>query len=89
VNTPKAHLAKQTPAVQIANTKRKTEMTPPSHQEKAAALIAPMLKAWAEEMQTPMYFDCAMLVANDRMVKYRAHIKAGFTEAQSLELCKS
>lgn len=56
--------------------------------EKQAAIIAPMLKAWLEEMQTPMYHERIAVVAIDRLHKYRAHIKAGFTEAQSLELCK-
>ena len=55
---------------------------------KQAAIIAPMLKAWLEEMQTPMYHERIAVVAIDRLHKYRAHIKAGFTEAQSLELCK-
>lgn len=59
----------------------------PLNPEEAAAKLAPILKAWMEEMQTPMYLDRMGLVAYDRMVKYRAHLKAGFTEAQALELC--
>lgn len=57
--------------------------------EQAAQKLAPLLKAWMAELSTPMYVDRMMVIATDRMVKYRAHIKAGFTEAQALELCKS
>jgi len=56
--------------------------------EKQLAVIAPLLKAWLEEMQTPMYHERIAVVAIDRLHKYRAHIKAGFTEAQALDLCK-
>ena len=62
-------------------------MTDPNKQEQLAAKLAPMLKAWMEELQTPMFIDRMNLIAMDRMVKYRAHLKAGFTEQQSLELC--
>lgn len=63
-------------------------MIEPNKQEQFAAKLAPLLKAWMEELQTPMFIDRMNVMAMDRMVKYRAHIKAGFSEAQSLQLCK-
>ena len=64
-------------------------MTNPTFQELNAKKLAPILAAWAEELTTPMFVERMSLVAMDRMVKYRAHIKAGFTDAQAIELCKS
>jgi len=58
-------------------------------QEQAAAKIAPLLRECLDELKTPMYADRMKIMAMDRMAKYRAHIDAGFTEAQALELCKS
>lgn len=57
------------------------------NREEAAAKLAPLLKAWMDELTTPMYLDRMAVIAHDRMVKYRAHIKAGFSESQALELC--
>jgi len=66
-------------------------MTPqpgkPLNPEEAAAKLAPLLKAGMQELSTPLFLDRINIIAMDRMVKYRAHIKAGFTEAQALERC--
>ena len=64
-------------------------MKPDDKQEKMQAALAPLLKQWLEEMNTPMYTDRLNVMAMDRMAKYKANIRAGFTEAQALELCKS
>lgn len=64
-------------------------MKPDDKQEKMQAALAPLLKQWLEEINTPMYIDRMNVVAMDRMAKFKAHIKAGFTEQQALELCKS
>lgn len=62
-------------------------MTTPNKQEQSAAQLAPLLKAWLEEMQTPMYADKQRLIAMDRFAKFKAHVQAGFSEAHALELC--
>lgn len=55
--------------------------------EQAMAKFAPLLKAWLDEMQTPMYLDRMLAVAIDRHIKYQAHIRAGFSEPQAIDLC--
>ena len=67
---------------------KELNMTESEKREAEAAKIAPMLREMLERINTPMYIDLANAVALERMAKYRAHIKAGFTEAQALELCK-
>ena len=39
-------------------------------------------------MKTPAYFERNLVLALDRKNRYVAHIEAGFTEAQALELIK-
>jgi methyltransferase-like protein len=51
--------------------------------------MAPIVKHLMENLNRPVYLELMLAVALERMVKYRAHIKAGFTEDQALELCKA
>jgi len=62
-------------------------MTESEKREAEAAKVAPALKEMLERVKTPMYIDMMTVIALERMVKYRAHINAGFTEQQALELC--
>ena len=55
--------------------------------EAEAAKLAPVLKEMLSKVNTPMYIDLVYALALERMAKYRAHIRAGFTDAQALELC--
>ena len=57
--------------------------------EAEAAKLAPVLRELLEKVHTPMYLDLVYALALERRAKYMAHIRAGFTEQQSLELCKS
>ena len=57
--------------------------------ESESAKLAPVIKDMFERLGTPMYVDLMYAVALERMVKYKAYIKAGFNEIQALELCKS
>lgn len=63
-------------------------MTTPSRDE-AAEKMAPILKEAFENLQRPYYLDLWRVTALERRVKFQAHIAAGFTEAQALELCKA
>ena len=58
-------------------------------QEQKAAHLAQLLRLALDEVKTPAFRVRMNLIASERMVKYQAHIRAGFTEAQALELCKS
>lgn len=42
---------------------------------------------WMREINTPLFQEKMLAIAMERMVKYKAHIKVGFTEAQALDLC--
>lgn len=58
-------------------------------QEQKAAHLAQLLRLALDEVKTPAFRVRMNLIASERMVKYQAHIRAGFTKAQALELCKS
>lgn len=64
-------------------------MTESEKREAEAAKIAPILRDMLERINTPMYLDLMNALAIERMAKYKAHIRAGFSPEQSLELCKS
>lgn len=61
----------------------------PSEQEGRAVRLAQALRTWAEELLSPAHRERQRLIAQERRIRYLAHIDAGFTEAQALELCKS
>lgn len=63
-------------------------MNQPIKQEQQAVKMAQALRLWAEELLSPAYRERQRLLAQDRRIRYLAHLDAGFTEAQALELCK-
>jgi hypothetical protein len=67
---------------------KELNMTESEKRESEAAKIAPMIRDLHQRINTPMYINLMNALASERMAKYRAHIKAGFTEAQALDLCK-
>lgn len=62
-------------------------MSAKQRQEFEKARAAKEIKEVLDRLNTQAYIDVQALVALERIKKYRAHIRAGFTEAQSLELC--
>lgn len=56
--------------------------------EKDAVKLAQIVKEWALRIASPGYLEMRRVEAQDRRIKYLAHIEAGFTEAQALQLCK-
>lgn len=56
--------------------------------EKDAVKLAQIVKEWALRIASPGYREMRRVEAQDRRIKYLAHIEAGFTEAQALLLCK-
>lgn len=57
-------------------------------EEQDAVKIAQMMREWAIRLVSPAYREAQRLVAQERRVRYLAHIEAGFTEAQAVALCK-
>jgi len=54
--------------------------------EQQAVKLAQLLRAWAEELLSPAFRERQRLIAQERRIRCLAHIEAGFTEAQALEL---
>lgn len=63
-------------------------MTKQEKEEQDAVKLAQLLKEMAMRLASPSYREMRRLEAQERRVKYLAHIEAGFTEAQALLLCK-
>ena len=57
-------------------------------EEQDAVKLAQMMREWATRLVSPAYREAQRLVAQERRVRYLAHIEAGFTEAQAVTLCK-
>ena len=60
----------------------------PTKEEQAQVKLAQLIGAAMAELTTPAYLQRMQFLARDRRTKYLAHIEAGFTEAQALELCR-
>ncbi len=56
--------------------------------EQQLAQTAQLLKILADDMQTATYREKNAILSLDRFYRFQAHVKAGFTEAQALELVK-
>lgn len=63
-------------------------MTKQEKEEQDAVKIAQLLKDMAMRLVSPSYREMRRLEAQERRIKFLAHIEAGFTEAQALQLCK-
>ena len=57
-------------------------------EEQDAVKIAQMMREWATRLVSPAYREAQKLIAQERRVRYLAHIEAGFAEAQAVALCK-
>lgn len=60
----------------------------PLSPEEQAAQMAVLIKRMAEEMLTAAYRERNAVMALDRFNRYQAHVRAGFTEQQAIELVK-
>ena len=56
--------------------------------EQQAIQSAQVLKLITDDMQSATYRERNLVLALDRFNRYQAHVKAGFTEAQALELVR-
>lgn len=65
-------------------------MTPDklTKEEQDAVKLAQVIKEWAMRIASPGYREMRRVEAQERRIKYLAHIEAGFSEAQALQLCK-
>lgn len=65
-------------------------MTPDklTKEEQDAVKLAQVIKEWTMRIVSPGYREMRRVEAHDRRIKYLAHIEAGFSEAQALQLCK-
>lgn len=63
-------------------------MTKQEKEEQDAVKMAQLLKKMAMRLVSPSYREMRRLEAQERRIKFLAHIEAGFTEAQALQLCK-
>ena len=57
-------------------------------EEQEQVKLAQLIGAAMAELTTPAYLHRMQFLARDRRAKFLAHIEAGFTEAQALELCR-
>lgn len=60
----------------------------PTKEEQEAVKLAQMVREWSIRLVSPAYSDAQKLIAQERRVRYLAHIDAGFSESQALDLCK-
>lgn len=59
-----------------------------SKEEQAQVKLAQLIGQGLANLTKPVFLDALRFVAKERRAKYIAHIEAGFTEDQALELCR-
>lgn len=64
-------------------------MTNKNDPEREAARQAQMLRAAQENVNTPAHADALEFIAKLAMLRYVSFVRAGFTEAQAIELTKA
>jgi len=57
--------------------------------EREAAKQAQLLRAAQESIGTPAHAEALEFIAQMAMLRYRSFVRAGFTEAQAIELTKA